>query len=77
MYNVMQHLSCNLKGNDMAIIRPVSSLQRKIGELTKLAKDTGEPIYLTKNGAEHLVLIDADAFEQLQKRAEKGERKHG
>ena len=55
----------------MAIIRPVSSLQRKIGELAKIAKDTGEPIFLTKNGVEHLVLMDADAFAKLQKLAEK------
>ncbi len=54
----------------MAIIRPVSHLQRHIGELTRLAKDSGEPIYLTKNGVEHLVLMDADAFSRLQKRAE-------
>ncbi len=27
----------------MAIIRPVSYLQRHIGELTRLAKDSGEP----------------------------------
>jgi prevent-host-death family protein len=54
----------------MAIIRPVSQLQRKIGDLTKLAKETGEPIYLTKNGVEHLVLMDADAFSDLQRRAD-------
>ncbi len=55
----------------MAIIRPVSSLQRKIGELSKLAKESGEPVYLTKNGVEHLVLMDAAAFAKLQKTAEK------
>lgn len=49
----------------MALIRPVSDLQRKIGELTKLAKDSKEPIYLTRNGVKHLVLIDADAFDEL------------
>lgn len=57
----------------MAIIRPVTDLQRKVGELSRLAKETKEPIYLTKNGAEHLVLIDSDAFAELQKRAEKSE----
>ena len=77
MYNVTQHLSYDSKGNDMAIIRPVSSLQRKIGELAKLAKDSGEPIYLTKNGVEHLVLMDADAFAKLQKQAEKNGRENG
>lgn len=49
----------------MALIRPVSDLQRKIGELTKLAKDSKEPIYLTRNGVKHLVLIDADIFDEL------------
>jgi prevent-host-death family protein len=53
----------------MAIIRPVSDLQRKVGELSRLAKETKEPIYLTKNGVEHLVLIDSDAFSELQRRA--------
>ena len=57
----------------MAIIRPVTDLQRKIGELSRLAKENKEPIYLTKNGAEHLVLIDSDTFAELQKRAEKSE----
>lgn len=53
----------------MAIIRPVTDLQRKVGELSRLAKETKEPIYLTKNGVEHLVLIDSDTFTELQKRA--------
>ena len=77
MYNVTEHLSYELRGTNMAIIRPVSSLQRKIGEIAKLAKDSGEPIYLTKNGVEHLVLMDADAFTELQKRAEKNVRDDG
>ena len=37
----------------MALIRPVSHLQRRIGELTELAKESREPIYLTKNGTEN------------------------
>lgn len=57
----------------MAIIRPVTDLQRKVGELSRLAKETKEPIYLTKNGAEHLVLIDSDTFAELQKHAGKSE----
>jgi prevent-host-death family protein len=57
----------------MAIIRPVSDLQRKVGELSRLAKETKEPIYLTKNGVEHLVLIDSDAFSELQRRAGRAE----
>lgn len=41
----------------MAEIRPVSDLQRKLGEITKLAKETKEPVYLTRNGKKHLVLM--------------------
>lgn len=52
----------------MAEIRPVSDLQRKLSEIAKLAKEAKEPIYLTKNGSKHLVLMDADAFEKLQKK---------
>lgn len=53
------------KEREMAEIRPVSNLQRKLGEITKLAKETKEPVYLTKNGSKHLVLMDAEAFEKL------------
>lgn len=55
----------------MAEIKPVSDLQRKVGELTDLAKSTKEPIYLTKNGSKHLVLMDADAFDELALRVQK------
>ena len=55
----------------MATIRPVSDLQRKLGDVTKIAKETKEPVYLTKNGSEHLVLIDSEVFSELQKKAER------
>lgn len=55
----------------MAEIRPISELQRKIGELSKLAIDTREPIYLTKNGSKHLVLIDAEEFDRIDAAARK------
>lgn len=56
----------------MATIRPVSDMQRKLGEITRIAKETKEPVHLTKNGAEHLVLIDAGVFKHLQKMAAGG-----
>jgi prevent-host-death family protein len=52
----------------VAIIRPVSDLQRKTGELSKLAIESKEPIYLTKNGVEYLVLLDAKEYEALSKK---------
>ena len=61
MENFLRHV----RKPTMALIRPVSDLQRKLGELTKLAKGTKEPIYLTRNGVKHLVLIDADTYDEL------------
>jgi prevent-host-death family protein len=52
----------------MAIIRPISDLQRKIGELSRLARETKEPVYLTKNGSEYLVLLDAQTYDDLVKK---------
>ena len=49
----------------MAIIRPVSDLQRHTGELSRLAKESGEAVYLTKNGSKHLVLLDAEKYDEL------------
>ena len=53
----------------MAIIRPVSDMQRHTGELSKLAQESGEPVYLTFRGSKHLVLIDAERYDNLEKRA--------
>jgi prevent-host-death family protein len=53
----------------MAIIRPVSDLRRHTGELTKLAQESGEPVYLTFRGSKHLVLVDAERYDRLEKRA--------
>lgn len=50
----------------MANIRPVTDLQRKLGEVAQFAETTKEPIYLTKRGSKYLVLIDADEFDRLQ-----------
>ena len=61
----------------MPIIRPVSQLQRKLSEITRLAQETKEPIYLTKNGSDHLVLMDDAAFMELQKHADGSGRMEG
>lgn len=43
-------------------IRPISDLRTKLSELEQLAKETGEPIIMTKNGAPSLVLMDSEAY---------------
>ncbi len=57
----------------MAIIRPVSDLQRRTGEISRLAQESREPIYLTYRGAKHLVLVDAEKYEELERAANKAD----
>ena len=56
------HSESLLNGADMAIIRPASELQRNINAIYELCRDTGEPVYITRNGEKSLVVMDADAF---------------
>jgi len=59
----------------MAIIRPISDLQRKVGEVSRLAKESKEPVYLTKNGVEYLVLLDAATYDEQVKQLTKTKKK--
>lgn len=48
------------------IIKVSASLRNDYAGISKLAKETKEPIYITKNGEGDLVLMDIDAFEQRE-----------
>lgn len=48
----------------MPIIKPISDLQRNLGSIADICHQSKEPVYLTKNGAASLVVIDADAYEE-------------
>lgn len=50
----------------MPHIIPSTDLRNRFPDIEELAKKTGEPIYLTKNGRGSLVLMDIDAFEEYQ-----------
>ena len=55
----------------MPIIKSSSDLQRNFSAINDLAHETGEPIYITRNGESNLVVMDAEAFERtldLQRR---------
>ena len=43
-------------------IRPSASIRQNYNEISKLCKQTGEPVYLTKNGEGDLVIMDIEAF---------------
>lgn len=43
-------------------IRPASALRTEYSELARRSRETGQPIYITKNGQGDTVLMDLDAF---------------
>ena len=55
-----------LIGGIPVYIKPSSALRNEYGTISDLAKESGEPIYITKNGEGDLVLMDIDAFEQRE-----------
>jgi len=43
-------------------IKPSSAIRKNYNEISKLCKESGEPVYLTKNGEGDLVVMDITAF---------------
>ena len=50
----------------MAIIKPISDLRNKAKELSRLCHDSGEPVFITKNGEGDMVLMSLAAYERLR-----------
>jgi prevent-host-death family protein len=48
-------------------IRPSANIRQNYNEIAKLCKESGEPVYLTKNGEGDLVVMDIAAFERRAK----------
>lgn len=48
------------------IIKPSTDLRKDYGSIAKLSKDTGFPVYITKNGNGDTVLMDIDAFSRRE-----------
>lgn len=48
----------------MPVVRPISDLQRNIGSIATECHESGQPVYLTKNGSASLVVMDAGAFDE-------------
>ena len=48
-------------------IKASATIRSNYNEIAKLCKETGEPIYLTKNGEGDLVVMDITAFERRAK----------
>ena len=48
------------------IIKASAALRNDYASISNLAKETKEPIYITKNGEGDLVLMDIEAFEKRE-----------
>lgn len=51
----------------MPIIRPCADLRNKYNEISKICHKTKEPIYITKNGTNDLVVLSDESYELLKK----------
>ena len=50
----------------MKRIRPVSDLRNNFAEISRIVHETGEPVFLTKNGYGDMVVISIEAYEARQ-----------
>ena len=48
-------------------IKASASIRSNYNEISKLCKESGEPVYLTKNGEGDLVVMDIISFERRAK----------
>ena len=48
-------------------IRPSAAIRQNYNEIAELCRKTKTPVYLTKNGAGDLVVMDIESFTQREK----------
>ena len=48
-------------------IRPISDLRTNLNDVCELARESQQPIFMTKNGKASLVVIDCEAYEGQQR----------
>lgn len=49
----------------MALIRPSADLRNNYNEISRLCHETKQPVYITKNGFNDLVVLSNEAYEEL------------
>ncbi len=50
----------------MPLIRPVSDLRNSANEISDFCRETGQPVYITRNGAGDMVVVSMAEYERLQ-----------
>ena len=53
-----------MRGDGMIQIRPVSDLRNKFTDIESIVQ-TGDPVYLTKNGYGTMVVMSIEAYSRL------------
>ena len=54
----------------MALIRPCADLRNNYNEISRICHETNEPMYITRNGTNDLVILSDEAYENLTKNFE-------
>jgi len=48
------------------MVRPVSDLRNNFAEISRVVRETAQPVILTKNGYGDMVVMSMEAYEKLQ-----------
>ena len=54
----------------MPVIKPISDLRNHAKDLSRQCHDSGEPIFITKNGEGDMVLMSLAAYERMHAQLE-------
>lgn len=57
----------------MPLIRPCADLRNNYNEISKICHETKEPIYITRNGSNDLVVLSDETYENLKNSFEQTE----
>lgn len=57
----------------MPLIRPCADLRNNYNEISKICHETNEPMYITRNGTNDLVVLSDEAYETLKNTSEETE----
>ena len=55
------------------IIRPSSDIRKNYDEIASLCRETAEPVFLTENGKNDLVVLDVSLFERMERMLHPGD----